>query len=211
MAAFVLAAAQATLPPGVHPITAAPQRAQATLVHAAGRGGFSAFPAGINETYGYPDGVNALIVEGPFAYPKGPATWSNSTPWGAYGMIIIPGKSTHGKCDPIPADSPFAKSGLLPAEMTNGGTQCLLSCNTTEVELTGVDPCHAGSIDSPTNSVMSCFNLGPGTAGGGGGACGYNCSAFVGARTDELVPCHAEDISKGACNIFCDSRTFPAA
>ena len=44
-------------------------------------------PGGYNETYGYPDGIGGLIVEGPFPYKNGPAVWSDDTPWGAFGYV----------------------------------------------------------------------------------------------------------------------------
>jgi hypothetical protein len=169
-----------------------------------------ALPAGYNETYGYPDGIGGLIVEGPFPYKNGPSVWSPSTPWGAYGMIVAAGKFREGKCDPLPADSPFAVSPAQhPVEMTNGENLCLLACNKSEVEATGVDPCHAGSLTNPllSNSVMSCFDLGPGTAGGDGGACGYNCTAL--AKNETMEPC--TDVGKQSCALYCDTRTFPPA
>ena len=128
-------------------------------------------------------------------------------------MLIAPGAFAHGTCDALPADSPFVKTALKPVKMTNGMDTCLLSCNKTEVEATGVDPCHAGSLSEPTNSAMSCFDLGPGTAGGGGGACGYNCTALVtsAAQEHQVQACTTSDLAKGDCLLYCDTRTFPGA
>jgi len=164
-------------------------------------------PAGYNETYGYPDGIGGLIVEGSFPYKNGPSTWTPTTPWGAYGIIIAAGKFHEGMCEPLPADSPFTGKGQLPMRMTNGLDLCLLSCNKTEVEVTGVDPCHIGSLNDPalSNSPMSCYDLGPGTAGGGGGACGYNCTALAHER---MEPC--TDPAGQSCLVYCDTRTFPS-
>ena len=189
-------------------------RGRTLALHSAGptRSPIEDAPGGYNETYGYPDGIGGLIVEGPFAYPHGPPVWSDDNPSGAYGMLIAPGSFAAGKCEAIPADSVFAKGGLHPLKMTNGGDECLLACNKTDVQATGVDPCHIGSLADPlSNSRMSCYDLGPGTAGGGGGACGYNCSALVAsaAQKDKVVPCKAADVKKGDCNIYCDTRTFP--
>ena len=56
---------------------------------------------------------------------------------------------------------------------------------------TGVDPCNIGSIDDPTNSPMSCYDVGPGFAGGFG-VCGYNCTAMQIDRE----PCEKDHIDK---------------
>lgn len=118
-------------------------------------------------------------------------------------MLIVPGTfdKTTG-CTPLPADSPFAKTTNRPLHMTDGDNQCLVACNKTEVEATGVDPCHVGSLTGPTlsNSQMSCFDLGPGTAGGGGGACGYNCSLIQTGG----APC--TDRATQQCGLLCDTR-----
>ena len=164
----------------------------------------------VNETYGYPDGVGALIIEGPFPYNNGPSTWSDENRWGAYGLIDIPGvPSQDGKCPPVPADSPFATSSTVrPVPMTNGLHDCMLGCNISAVGATGVDPCHAGSGFAGT--IMSCFDVGPGMAGGYG-VCAYNCSAFQSAHKDKRVPCGKDDIGKGLCSIFCDPRALPTS
>ena len=58
-----------------------------------------------------------------------------------------------------------------------------------------------GVTTSMSNSKMSCFDLGPGTAGGGGGACGYNCSLIQPGG----APC--TDIETQQCGVYCDTRT----
>ena len=168
-------------------------------------------PGGYNTTYGYPDGIGGLIIEGPMQYENGPLCWSPTTPWGAYGMIIAPGKfdKKQNDCTPIPATSPLAKAGLIPVRMTDGIKDCLVGCNITEVKRTGIDPCHVASVTDTSNSVMSCFDLGPGTVHGAG-ACGYNCSVFH-PKLDthgRLQPCTS--ISSD-CYIYCDTRTYPNA
>ena len=172
-------------------------------------------PQWYNQTYSYPDGAGALIVEGPFPYKNGPPIFSDSNLLGAYGMIIIPGtfdkEDPEAGCTPVPKESPFASSSsVYPVKMTNGVGDCLLGCNWTEVEATGIDPCNAGSLPKGTglsNSVMSCFNLGPGTEGHGGGACGYNCTSLKNTTSGKLVGCTRAHSSE--CNIYCDSRAFP--
>ena len=164
-------------------------------------------PPGYNETYGYPDGIGGLIVEGPFPYKNGPPVWTNSTLSGAYGLLNAPGRYTNGECDAVPASSPFYKSDLKPVPLTDGLKDCLIGCNLTQVSETGHDPCHVGSVTYPTNSPMSCFDVGPGFAGGWG-VCGYNCTAYH-AKAKTLIPCTQADIGAGKCDIFCDTRTFP--
>lgn len=123
-------------------------------------------------------------------------------------MIIAPGKLSGDKCTPLPVGSPFASSSQIkPVPLTNTIQECLLGCPLEVVNKTGADPCHAGDVTSPTNSPMGCYDLGPGTVQGGG-ACGYNCSAWQSARTDKLVPCHNQS-EIGKCLIYCDSRQFP--
>ena len=171
-------------------------------------------PGGYNESYGYPDGIGGLIIEGP-----GPGTdfpvWSDSNRWGAYGMLIAPGTFKQGSaCSAVPASSPFA--GQQPVKMTNSIKDCLIGCNTTEIQRTGKDLCRVGSVSPPlSNSPMSCFELGPGTVAGGG-ACGYNCSLLVGHRGSSNgggntgpTPCSKADADAGKCLVYCDSRTFP--
>jgi hypothetical protein len=169
---------------------------------------------GYDELYGYPSTIGGLIIEGPFAYKNGPPVWTPDTITGAYGLIDAAGdaKTIGGKCPSVPTDSPFANSkDVYPVQLTNGLTSCLLGCNLTQVKNTGVDPCRIGSIGAPlSNSIMSCYDVGPGMAGGYG-VCGYNCTAFVQSRTDKLVYCTQDDFGKGACAIYCDSRTFPTA
>eukprot|EP00940_MAST-03C_sp_MAST-3C-sp2_P003489 g3489.t1 len=166
-------------------------------------------PGGYDETYGYPVTIGGLIIEGPFPYKNGPSTWSDDNQWGAYGLIAAPGVVKDGVCPPLPADSPFVNLSQHPVKLTNGVSDCLIGCNITEVTRTGKDPCHIGSISTPlSNSPMSCWDVGPGMAGGYG-LCGYNCSAFQSANTKELTPCSAKDIGSGKCSIYCDSNTFP--
>lgn len=211
--AGIILASFAELPPGVF------------IVAEFGRGGAHPFlprqvaiganaPGGYNGTYGYPDGIGGLIVEGSFPYKNGPPVWSESTPMGAYGMIIAPGtlkgSIKSGTCTPIPDASPYAKAGLHPVPITNTMKDCLVGCNISEITQTGVDPCHAADVHDPTNSVASCFDLGPGTVQGAG-ACGYNCTLLQPKLSDkgELQTCDRDDIAAGKCNIFCDTRTFP--
>ena len=167
-------------------------------------------PPGYNETYGYPDGIGGLIIEGPLPYKNGPSSYSEpDNLLGAYGLIMAPGsKDAHGNCDPLPKDSPFQNTKLFPVPFNNGLETCQIGCNITEVEETGVDPCHVGDIGSPySNSPMSCFNIG--SMAGGYGVCGYNCTALQYAETEKLVGCTQDDIGSGKCFIYCDSRTFP--
>merc|ERR1719399_663880 len=169
------------------------------------------FPPGIDGAlYGYPDQkIGGLIVEGPFPYKNGPRVWSNTTRAGAYGLTFAPGQWLQDmNCPAIPSDHPLAKAGLKAVPFTNGEKFCQIGCNITEVTMSGQDPCKPGSINGPTNSPMSCFDVGPGFAGGWG-LCGYNCTAFDVAKSKaqkRLVYC--TDPSK--CEITCDTRELPA-
>jgi hypothetical protein len=172
-------------------------------------------PTWYNKSYSYPDGAGALIIEGPFPYQNGPPVWSDDTPFGAFGMIVMPGtydrEDPEAGCTAVPPSSPFASSSSVrPVKMTDGIHDCLLGCNITDVSATGVDPCHAGSLPKGaglSNSVMSCFNLGPGTEGHGGGACGYNCTLLKPNGTNgQLIPCTKANVSK--CEVVCDTRTL---
>ena len=163
-------------------------------------------PRGVNETYGYPDGAGALIIEGPFPYKNGPSIWSDKTPWGASALVAIPGSVKGGKCEAVPKDSPFYHSTLKPVPFTNGAHGCLVGCNISDVAATNKDPCKIGSVMLPlSNSPMSCFDVGPGFAGGWG-LCGYNCTAL---EPHKKTPCTDEDRKSGNCSIDCNSRGFP--
>ena len=72
-------------------------------------------PPGYNETYGYPDGIGGLIIEGPFPYKNGPSSYSDpDNLLGAYGLLMAPGsKDKHGNCEALPKDSPFQNTKLL--------------------------------------------------------------------------------------------------
>ena len=204
--ALLLLAAAATTSASGSPLAAE----QIMVQHGVGAG---KFPKGTNETYGYPDGVGALIVEGPFPYKRGPETWSPKTPNGAYALISIPGSTVGGsaKCTPIPADSPFfGSTAVRPVALTNGANNtCMLGCDTAAVTRTGRDPCNLGTVRQPTNSIMSCWDVGPGFAGGSG-VCGYNCSAFEPKLVDgKIHTCDKEDLEKGNCEVFCNSLGFP--
>jgi hypothetical protein len=169
------------------------------------------FPPGIDgQLYGYPDDkIGGMIIEGPFPYENGPLVWSKTNITGAYGLINAAANLVDGKCPPIPSTHPLFKSGLQPVPFTNGANNCQIGCNLTEISQTGVDPCKPGSIDGPTDSPMSCFDVGPGFAGGWG-LCGYNCTALnynASKSQGKLVYCR--DINS-SCNIACDTRNFPA-
>ena len=167
------------------------------------------YPGGYNETYGYPDGIGGLIIEGSFAYENGPDVWSEENPWGAYGMIFAAADydKEAKECAAVPDDSPFAGSkDVVPGKLKELGT-CGLTCNLDDVKNTGVDPCHAGNLGAPlSNSPMSCFDIGNMLKDKGPlGVCAYNCTAFF--PDDMSVPCTGDNLIE--CTIYCDSRTFP--
>ena len=167
------------------------------------------FPPGIDgKLYGYPDNkIGGMIIEGPFPYENGPLVWSKTNDTGAYALINAAASIVAGKCPPIPPNHPLFKSGLKPVPFTNGAHNCQIGCNLTEVSQSGVDPCRPGSVDGPTDSPMSCFDVGPGFAGGWG-LCGYNCTAFdVAASKSKGKLVYCTDPSQ--CEIACDTRNFP--
>ena len=163
-------------------------------------------PGGYNETYGYPDGIGAMIIETPFPYPNGPDVWYVDNPQGAYGILSAAGDYDGKNCEEIPKDSVFyGVAEVSPQPLTNGDTGCLLGCDWMAVQETGVDPCKIASTfaeDGVSNSPHSCYDIGDGMLGGWG-ACGYNCTLMH--TTGELCP----DLSAD-CFVYCDSRGFPS-
>jgi hypothetical protein len=177
--------------------------------------------APFNPPYGFPNnGPGALIVEGPVAFPHGPATWSNDTRAGAYGFTVLAqGGSTDAACPPAPSSGAWvAPSGLVPFSLEAHGEKhfslCAIGCNVTEVARTGVDPCNAASIAGASAAPSlagvfanySCFFGGEGWLKPRGlGVCAFNCSA----RQLDGSLCSQEDLDADRCDIYCDSRTLP--
>jgi hypothetical protein len=174
-----------------------------------------------NPPYGFPNnGPGALIVEGPIPYPNGPPCWSNTSQAGAYGWTaLVQSGKTDNEC-PAPARGGAwaPPPGLRPVSLHAHGeplNACMLACNWTEVARTGVDPCTAasimdgGALDPSLRDVhanYSCYFGGESWLHPTGlGVCGFNCSA----RQSDGAMCDSEDIDKGRCLIFCDSRTLP--
>ena len=124
-----------------------------------------AYPPGIvNSTYGYPDHVGALIIENPFPYKGGPAIWSGngSSDEGAMALMLRgPQGKKDADCAPMPKDFPLASSGVRPfvIDKAEHQTICGLACDKSAAA-SGNDPCSAASITSPSNSVMSCYDIG---------------------------------------------------
>lgn len=92
--------------------------------------------------------------------------------------------------------------------------ECFLSCNISEVARTGVDPCNAASIFNNTGDKSlrdvfanySCYYGGPSWIHPPAlGVCGFNCSA----RQPDGALCGEDDIEKGRCDVYCDSRALP--
>ena len=140
-------------------------------------------PAAVkNPPYGFPDHHPAVIFEGGAPYKNGPKTWSPETPDGSYGWTFLPGpQDAAGVCSFTPPVFDASRVRPLPFKSSGAGPMggCFLSCNLTEVEETGEDPCKVGSVDSSTSGpgTMSCFSGGdswlkpPHT-----GMCGFNCT-----------------------------------
>ena len=83
----------------------------------------------------------------------------------------------------------------------------MLGCNKTKVKETGDDPCSAGSITEPSNSMMSCYDIG-GMVPTDLGVCGYNCSLVKADAYDSdiLVQCTEGDLNASNCVVNCDTR-----
>ena len=177
--------------------------------------------APFNPEYGFPIvDSGALIVEGPVAYPRGPAVWSSGSKRsesGAYGWwFTAPPGASDAKCPPPPAaGSQWAPGpGVRAISLKQHGaveSACALLCNTTAIAAGGVDPCNAGTISNPSwargvYANYSCYYGGEGYIRDPGmGICGFNCSA----RASDGSVCSAADIGAGKCDIYCDSRLLP--
>ena len=113
-----------------------------------------------NNNNSNPDCCGGLIVEGCAQYPGGPSCWGtppNATvPNGSYGWIVLGFKANHtADCPAIPtdgigsvlgADTPLYPVSLKEALTQDGQPLCVLACNISEVERTGIDPCNKGTI-----------------------------------------------------------------
>ena len=160
----------------------------------------------VNQTYGYPDGIGGLIIEVPFNYPNGPSAWTPNNTWGAYGIIIAPGSLNSSGCQPIPSNSPFKNTSMQPVALKKDKA-CMIGCNMTDIINGATDPCNIGSIKEPSNSPMSCWDIG--SMARGYGVCAYNCTALVSNSNGQLIPCSQNNLDNGTCAIYCDTRTFP--
>lgn len=163
-----------------------------------------------------PSNLGLLITEGCVPYPGGPPCWNPKTaPSGFYGWTDCTPSSADGTdagCPPIPeATLPGLNRTLVSPQCLNehgnkGMHQCFISCNITDVQRTGVDPCAAGSV--PGLAKMRCFYGGAGNYGSrDGGMCSYGCVL----RTSTGAPCTASNPALGGCGLYCDPRNIPHA
>lgn len=167
--------------------------------------------------YGYPDHRPALIVEGPAYYKNGPPVWSNTTETEAYAftMYAESGIAKDDKCTPLPSNTTFDTKKIKPISLKQHHVAidvCVLSCNVTEVLVTGIDPCLVGTVnfsspDGPVFSPMRCY------WGGAGwltppdlGICGYNCTA---RNPNNGQWCNQTEIDNDICELYCDPRYTP--
>jgi hypothetical protein len=165
-----------------------------------------------NEDYGFPDLKPSLIVEGTVAFPNGAPIWSDDQRDGAYGFTWnTAGGKKDSDCPAIPDDVSFDTSKVQPASMKQHGAEqevCFLSCDVSEIEKTGVDPCAAGS--RPDIGVkMGCYYGGetwltPSTMG----ICGYPCQ-LRNPDTNEF--CSKADDDARKCVVYCDPRHLESA
>ena len=182
-----------------------------------------------NPTYGYPNGMGALIVEGPFDYKNGPRIWPNYED-GANGWTsIAPSNIAKDEdCPKIPDElvelglDPSKYKDLIPISLEQHGAQasfCEISCNTTLIELTGMDPCQFGtyqiedtSTGQKVDAKMQCFSGGETWLGEPGlGLCGYPCR-MVNYTLPVTTYCSTTASSSAVqneCFIECDPRKWP--
>lgn len=164
-----------------------------------------------NEDYGFPDRKPSLIVEGAAAFPNGAPIWSDDHRDGAYGFTWnTPSGKRDADCPAIPDDATFDRSKVRPANMKEHGAEqesCFLSCDVSEIEKTGVDPCAAGS--RPDIGIkMGCYYGGetwltPSTMG----ICGYPCQLI----NDDMEFCSQDEHDARQCYVSCDPRDLGTA
>jgi hypothetical protein len=164
--------------------------------------------------YGYPRDHPALVVEGAVGYKNSFPVWNGTTGLGAFGFTAItPESATDTGCPPLGNDAwsrRLQRAGLVPISLNAHGEpslhSCLLGCNWTHVQQTGVDPCSAGShpVTQP-HAVYSCFYGGPGwITPASMGVCGFNCSA----RTSSGVPCTQQLFDEHECFVDCGNGSL---
>jgi len=126
-----------------------------------------------NNNNSNPDCSGGIIIEGCAQYPRGPTCWGsppNATDkTGSYGWIALGPKANHSAdCPAIPAsgigsalgaDTPLFPVSLKEALTQDGLPICVLACNISEVQRTGVDPCNKGTIAA--NSPLPAWLLPP--------------------------------------------------
>jgi len=167
-----------------------------------------------NPTYGWPDEKPSLIIEGCAPYTNGPTCWSDADKSAAYGFTANTVQGTFPKdsdCPPIPPSLGLDPTQVFPISFSKHNepaiNQCIIGCNITEVQRTGVDPCKKGSITSPVSVAMGCFWGGPGFLTPAGlGVCAYVCQVYN-PNTNKF--CNSTEVGAHECFISCDPRSWP--
>ena len=196
-----------------------------------------------NNNASNPDCCGGVIIEGCSQYPNGPTCWGsppNATVVnGSYGWIALGPKAARtSDCPAIPADgigsqlgadTPLYPVSLKEALTKDGSDFCVLACNMSEVERTGVDPCNKGTIAAnaplpawllppvqklgspeqmPSPVTMSCFSGGMGWMKDPTmGMCGYNATVRS-PLTGEFCPTFSAPPA-GCPTLALDPRTMP--
>lgn len=169
--------------------------------------------------YGYPDHRPALIVEGPANYTNGPPVWSNATEEAAYAftMYAESGVAKDDLCTPLPSNTSFDINKIKPISLKQHHVAidvCVLSCNITEVRMTGYDPCGVGTVnftsnDGPVYAPMRCYWGGESwLTPSWMGICGYNCTA---RNPSNGAWCNQTEIDNDICELYCDPRYTPTS
>ena len=162
-----------------------------------------------NPDYGFPDHKPALIFEGAAAIENGYPVWSDDNPDGAYGFCAnAPGGDTDDACPAVP-DGHGLDPSLYPLSLVAHGVpaaSCMLACNITEVEATGVDACSGAFNDNAGGAPYACFSGGSTWLGDASlGVCAFPCLLY---NYGTGGPCTSEDMEKGDCMLSCDPREY---
>ena len=167
------------------------------------------------ETYGYLGSIGGLIVEGPVPYKNSQPVFPNPISAPSGWKANYPPSNSTATCPPIPRKGYLSKlnPALVPPmnffDASKGGIPehlCFLSCNISDIENGGPDPCAAGSYIDPKQNIyapMQCYYGGPGYLSDPTlGVCGFNCTS----RYANGTYCPPKDHTN--CYEVCDSTKF---
>ena len=155
-------------------------------------------------------------IGGLMPHPGAASTWTDDNPTGAYAMSVVsPGGwfdknyTADSDCPAIPDDDRHLdqtrlKPFVLSTHLHDPHVQhtCLLGCDLAQIRQTGVDPCNAGSVQSPRPIKMGCYYGGDGWLDTPDlGFCGFGCS--MKRKTTQAQDCRQKDLDAGLCIVDC--------